>query len=103
MFNGELSAKKLDNQIRQIEFCCRIHKRAGDEAKVQLDSLQLRGISLIWWEIKTQEDIIIKGKFISLWQEFIPTLKKKLYPLGYMQQAMMGWKIFRQDKGRNLQ
>ena len=34
MFNGELSAEKLDNWIRQIEVYCRIHKLAGDEANI---------------------------------------------------------------------
>jgi hypothetical protein len=53
---------------------------------------------LIWWESKTQEDLLQRGKIISSWCEFIVALKKQFYPLGYMQQAMMDWKTLRQSK-----
>ena len=49
-----------------------------------------------------QEDLATKDKIISSWYEFTITFKKKLYPLGYMQQAMMEWKNFRQGKGKSV-
>ena len=65
MLNKELSAEKIDNWIRQIEVYYRIQNLAGNEAKIQLDSLQLGGTTLIQWERKTQEDLITKAKTIS--------------------------------------
>ena len=62
MLNKELSAEKLDNWIRQIEVYYKIQKLAGNEAQIQLDSLQLGGMNLIQQEKKNQEDLITKGK-----------------------------------------
>ena len=50
-----------------------------------------------------QEDLFRKGKIISSWYEFTVVLKKWIYPLGYIQQAMMDWKNLRQGKGQNVQ
>ena len=85
IYNGELNVEKLDNWIRQIEVYCRIQKFTKDNIRIQLDSLRLGGATLIWWEIRSQEDLSMKGKIISSWYEFTSALKKKLYPLGYMQ------------------
>ena len=75
----------------------------GDESKIHLSSLRLGGTSLVWWESKTQEIFLVKGKAISSWYEFVLALKKQFYPLGYMQQAMMDWKIFIWGKGQSVQ
>jgi hypothetical protein len=58
--------------------------------------------TLIWWEIKTQDDLSRKGKIISSWSEFIAALKKQFYPLEYIQQAIMDWKTLRQGKGKTV-
>jgi len=39
---------------------------------------------------------------ISTWYEFVVSLKKQFYPLGYMQQAIMDWKNLRQNKGQKV-
>ena len=39
IYNGELSDEKLNNQIHQIEFYCRIRKINEDGIKIQLASL----------------------------------------------------------------
>jgi len=52
MFNGESNAEKLNNWIRQIEIYYRIQQIKEDEAKIQLASLQLSSIALVWWESK---------------------------------------------------
>jgi hypothetical protein len=52
MYNGEVNAKKLDNWIRQIEVYCRIQKIQDDETKIQLASLILDSVALIWWEAR---------------------------------------------------
>ena len=50
IYNGEVNAEKLDNWIRQIEVYCRIKKIQDDETKIQLASLRLESVTLIWWE-----------------------------------------------------
>ena len=43
------------------------------------------------------------GKVLSSWNDFIVALKRKFYPLEYMQKDIMDWKIFRQIKGKSVQ
>jgi len=74
-----------------------------DKSKIQLARLRLGGTALVWWECKTQDDMKKHGKAISVWSEFVSVIKKKFYPLAYMQQAMMSWKNLRKLKGRSVQ
>lgn len=103
MYNDELNAETLDNQIKQIEVYCRIQQIVDETTKIQLATLHMGGIALVWWESKIQDDLAKKGKIISSWYEFIVALKKQFYPLGYMKQAIMDWKNLRQGKGQNIQ
>ena len=47
MYNGELKDEQLENWIHQIEVYCRIQNFTEDNIKIQLDSLRLRGTTLI--------------------------------------------------------
>jgi hypothetical protein len=78
-------------------------KRGTVETKIQLASLRLESATLIWWEEKTQEDMKKHGKVLSSWNDFIVAIKRKFYPLAYMQKYIMDWKNFRQDKGKSVQ
>ena len=100
IFDGELNAKNLDKWIKQLEVYCRIQKIVDDNAKIQLATLRLRGTTFIWWESRTQEDLLWSGKIISSWYEFIVALNNFFYPLGCMQQAIMDWKNLKQAKGQ---
>ena len=57
MHNGEVNAKKLDNQVHQIEVYFRIQNIDADVTNTQPTSLCMEGATLIWWESKTQEDL----------------------------------------------
>jgi hypothetical protein len=103
MYNGEVNDEKLDNWICQIEVYCRIQRIQDDETKIHLASLRLESATLIWWEAKTQVDMKNHGKLLSSWKDFIVAIKRKFYPLAYMQKAIMDWKNFRQAKGENVQ
>jgi hypothetical protein len=63
----------------------------------------LDSAALIWWESKNQEDMKKHGKILTSWNDFIVAIKRKFYPLAYMQKATMDWKNFRQAKGKNVQ
>jgi hypothetical protein len=103
IYDGELNAEKLDNWIKQIEVYCRVQKIMDDTTKIQLDTLRLGGTTLIWWESKTQIDLIQHGKIISSWDEFTVALRKQFYPLAYMQTTIIDSQHLRQGKGKNVQ
>ena len=64
MFNGEVKAEKLDNWIRKLEVYLRIQNFHDDETKIQLASLRMEGVALVWWESKKKEEIKKHGKII---------------------------------------
>jgi hypothetical protein len=66
-----------------------------DAAKIQLVALQLSGTTLILWESKMQVGLFQKGKVISYWDKLTKAIRKKLYPLGYMQMIIIEWKHLR--------
>lgn len=75
MYNGECSAEKLNNWIRQIEVYYQIQEITEDEAKVQLASLWLSGITLVWWERKLYKASKKLDNLLPFWSNFISTLK----------------------------
>jgi len=95
MYNGEVNVHNLDNWIRQLEVYCRIQNLQEDDIKIQLASLRMEGATLVWWESKNQEEIKKHGKISISWNDFIATIKRKFYPLAYMQKSIMNWKNFR--------
>jgi hypothetical protein len=101
-YDGELNVEKLDNWINQIEVYCRVQNIMDDDARIQLDTLRLSGIALIWWESKMKFDLVEKGKVISSWDKFTRDIRKQLYPLEHMQMEMIEWKHLRQGKGQNI-
>ena len=103
MYNGEVNAYNLENCICQLEVYCRIHNLQEDDIKIQLASLRLEGVALVWWEENTQEEMWIHSKVSISWVEFISSIKRKFYPLAYMQKEIMSWKKFRQLKGQAAQ
>jgi hypothetical protein len=60
------------------------------------------GTALVWWERKIQ-DISKCVNLLSSWLEFKSTIRKKLYPLGYLHKERMEWKTLRQSKGQTIQ
>jgi len=74
-----------------------------ERRKIQLPSLCLGGTTLVWWEGRTHVDLKKHGKILFTWNEFVSAIKKKFYPLAYMQQAMMSWKTLHQLKGQSVQ
>lgn len=103
IYDGELNVEKLDNWIRQIDVYCKVQNIDSDKSKIQLASVCLGGTALVWWEGRSQVDMKRNGKTFSVWSEFVPAIKKKFYPLAYMQQAMMSWQTLRQLKGKSVQ
>ena len=63
--DGEVDSKKFNNWVHHIELYCRIQRIKDDDTKIQLASLILEGVALIWWEAKTQEDVKKHGKVLT--------------------------------------
>jgi len=76
MFNGDSNPKSLDNWIRQVDVYCCVQQINEEKVKLQLTSLWLEGISLVWWDRKLQ-DISKCGKLLSSWLEFKSSLRKQ--------------------------
>ena len=55
-----------------------------ETAKIQFSTLHLSDTTLVWWESRTQVDLIQHGKIISTWIEFTTTLRKPFYPLAHI-------------------
>jgi hypothetical protein len=72
-----------------------VQKTVDEASKIQLSSLRLSGIALIWWESKMKFDLVQKGKVISSWDHFNRDIRKQFYPLAYMQMPMMEWNHLR--------
>jgi hypothetical protein len=102
MFNGYVNPKNLDNWIRWVEVYFHVHHIDEEEVKVQLASLQLEGITLVWWESKIQ-DRSKCGNVFSSWSEFKSMIRNQFYPLGYLHKVMMEWKNLRKSKGQIVQ
>ena len=102
MYNCEGNAEKTNNWIRQLEVYCKIQNLQEDDIKNQLAFLRMKGATLVWWESKTQEEIKKHGKISIPWNGFITAIKRQLYPLAYMQKAIMNLQNFRQLKGKNV-
>jgi hypothetical protein len=50
MFNGDVNPEKIYKWIQQVKVYCCVQHIDEEEVKVQLDSLRLEDIALIWWE-----------------------------------------------------
>ena len=103
MYNGEVNAEKLEKWVCYLEVYCRIQNLQDDDTKIQLASLRLEGVALVWWEAKTQEEMKNHSEISIYWFDFPYVVRRKFYPLAYIQKAIMDWKIFRQLKGQSVQ
>ena len=74
-----------------------------DSIKIKVATLRMSGTTLIWWESRTQDDLIQDGNIISTWFEFTTALRNQVYPLAYMQMEMILWQHLKQSKGKNVQ
>lgn len=74
-----------------------------DTSRILLGTLCMSDTTLIWWDNWTQANLFQHGQTISFWVEFIVALRKKIYPLAYMQRAMIDQKPLRQAIGKNVQ
>ena len=103
MYNGEVNEERLDNWNFQLEVYYRIQNLHEDDIKIQLASLRMEGSTLVWWEARTQEEIENYDNISMSWSSFIAAIKRKFYPLAYMQKSIMDWQNFRQLKGKSVQ
>lgn len=58
---------------------------------------------MVWWESRTQADLVQHGKIISTWIEFTTTLRTQFYLLAYIQTTMINSQHLRKVKEKNEQ
>ena len=69
-YDGEVNAKKLDFWLKQIEVHCRVHEIHDDRNKIQLATLKLGGLALVWLESRSNLD-----ESITTWGEFMKHMR----------------------------
>ena len=89
IYVGEVNAEKLDKWFRQMEVYCNVQQIKYEATKIRLASLRLEGTTLIWWQSKMQHGTQQVGEIFSSWHDFISTLRKQFYPLGYKEKALI--------------
>ena len=94
MYNGEVNAEIMDNWIHQFEVYFRIQNLHANDIKIQLSCFRMEGSALVWWEERTQEEIKHYGEISMSWSSFIVSIKRKFYPLAYMQKENYGLEKF---------
>jgi hypothetical protein len=98
MYDGKVNAEKLDNWVRQMEVYCNVKQIKDEATKIRLTSLRLEGTTLIWWQSKMQHGTQQVGKIFPSWHDFISTLRKQFYPLGYKEKALIEWQSLKLRK-----
>jgi hypothetical protein len=83
MYDGEVSAKRLDNWVRQMEVYCSVQQIKDEATQIKLASPRLADTTLIWWQSKLQHGTQQVGNVFPSWKDFVFALRKQFYPLGY--------------------
>jgi hypothetical protein len=72
-----------------MEVYCSLQQIKDEAIQIKLASLRLAGTTLSWWKIKLQNGTQQVGNVFPSWKSFISSLRKKFYPLGYKQKALI--------------
>jgi hypothetical protein len=103
MYDGEVNAERLDNWVRQMEVYCSVQLIKDEATQIKLASLRLVGTTLIWWQRMLQNGTQQVGHVFPSWKSFISALRKKFYPLGYKEKALIEWQDLKLRKGQTMQ
>jgi hypothetical protein len=103
MYDGEVNAERLENWVRQMEVYCSVQQIKDEATQIKLASLRLAGTTLIWWQSKLKNGTQQVGNVFASWHNFISSLRKQLYPLGYKEKALIEWKTLKLIKGQTVQ
>jgi hypothetical protein len=72
-----------------MEVYCIVQQIKDEATQIKLASLRLAGKTLIWWWSKLQNGTQQVGNVFPSWQDFVIALRKKFYPLGYKEKALI--------------
>jgi hypothetical protein len=103
MYDGEVNVERLYDWVRQMEVYCSVKQIKDEATQIKLASLRLVGTTLIWWKSKLQNGTQQVGNVFPSWKSFISALRKKLYPLGYKEKALIEFQALKLRKGQTVQ
>jgi hypothetical protein len=66
-----------------MEVYCSVKQIKDEATQIKLESLSLTGKTLIWWKSKLQNGTQQVRNVFPSWKDFVFTLRKQFYPLGY--------------------
>jgi hypothetical protein len=86
-----------------MEVYCSVKKIKDEATQIKLASLRLASTTLISWQRKLQNGMQQVGNVFPSWQFFVSELRKKFYPLGYKEKALIEWQGIKLRKGQTMQ
>jgi hypothetical protein len=99
MYYGDFNVERLDNWVRHMEVYYSVQQIKDEETQINLASLRLAGTTLIWWQSKLQNVMQQVGNVFPSWKDFVFSLRKQFYPLGYKEKALIEWQGLKLRKG----
>jgi hypothetical protein len=72
-----------------MEVYCSVKQIKDEATQIKLASLRLAGTTLIWWQSKLKNGMQQVGNVFSSWKDFVSTLRKQFYTLGYKEKYLI--------------
>jgi hypothetical protein len=85
-----------------MEVYYNVYQIKYEATKIRLASLCLEGTTIIWWQSKMEHGTQQVSNIFPSWHDFISSLRKQLYPLGYKERDLIEWKSLKLRKGQSL-
>ena len=86
-----------------MEVYCSVQQIKDEATQIKLASLRLAGTTLIWWKRKLKNGTQQVGNVFPSWKSFVSTHRKKFYPLGYKEKALIECKAIKLRKGQTVE
>ena len=86
-----------------MEVYCSVQQIKDEKTQIKLALLRLAGTTLIWWQSKLQNVRQQVGNVFPSWKDFVFSLRKQFYPLGYKDKDLIEWKSLKLRKRQTVQ
>nr|XP_011463525.1 PREDICTED: uncharacterized protein LOC105351274 [Fragaria vesca subsp. vesca] len=98
MYDGSVNVDKLDDWMECLDTYFTFHRFTSKE-KITYATLKLSSHALTWWKSYRKNSV---EKVVS-WKRFIELLRKKFYPVGFLEERWDKWHNLRQKVNQSIQ
>jgi hypothetical protein len=110
-FTGQMNGETVDSWIHSLSMYFKTSPEMEEATKLQIASLQLKGIAQTWWDTHlTSAELIVKlgtpsptTGHITSWETFCQALRECFYPPGYLHNFLAKWLQLRQITNQSVQ